>query len=364
MSESKTDITQSVISPLDIHNRIGSIFPDSAVLDIQFNIVSISQNILDVTGYQLGEIKGCSVSVFSATSDFKLLMENRLQSGYFEEQPFDLRCKNGETLHYRISGFYMGLIADINGLIVLKFKNQDEIFQINRELKAKTKELDDFIYASSHSLRGPLATLKGLINLISVTTKQEEVDFLVKQMNVFADKLDEKLHQLIYVAESDKTPKSDVDHLTIQSISQSLIASAQEASIDFPVTFYCPVADQTQVVEKGQEILSMLNNLVLFFCQQPKTKENVLAFDSLSNNCATEIMIRSKGFLFNDLLIEKIKNVNFGYSEILNFPELLNYYATKKIMHKLNGNVQFMLIASDEIVVLMTIPRDTQLSLF
>ena len=364
MGESKTDITQSLISTLDINNRIGCIFPDSAVLDLQFNIISISKNILEATGYISNEVKSKSVSIFSTAHNFKILLEERLAAGYFEDQPFELRCNNGETITYSISGFYMGLIADINGLIVLKFKNQDEIRQINNELVAKTKELDDFIYSSSHSLRGPLATLKGLINIARISKEKEEIDLLLKQMDVFADRLDEKLHQLMYVAESDKIPSSGLEDISIQSVFLRLSARVQETSIDFPVNFQCPVLDQQQVFEKGEVILSMLSNLIVFFCHQPKNKENVLVLDSLSSSSATEIMIRSKGFRLGDSMIEKIKHVNFGYSEILNFPELINYYAAKKIMLKLNGDVQFMLIASDEVVVLITIPRDIQLSLF
>ncbi|MEO7990661.1 MAG: hypothetical protein ABI663_14030 [Chryseolinea sp.] len=364
MTESKTDITQSLISTLDINHRIGSIFPDSAILDIQFNIISISQNILEATGYTSSEVKSKPISIFSTTKNFKTLLEEQLAAGYFEEQSFDLNCKGGEKITYSLSGFYMGLIADVNGLIVIKFKNQDELNQANKQLVAKAKELDDFIYSSSHSLRGPLATLKGLINIARVSKNLEEMEFLLTQMDVFADRLDEKLHHLIYVAESDKTPTSNPEEISIQSIFQALSISVHESSIDYPVHFLCPVLDQEQMIEKGESVLSMLKNIVLFFCQQPKKLENVLTLDVLSSSSATEIMIRSKGFQFCDSLIEKIKNVNFGYSEILNFPELINYYAAKKIMLKLNGNVQFMLISSDEVVVLMTIPRDNQLSLF
>ncbi|HEY5824019.1 MAG TPA: hypothetical protein VIT44_06635 [Cyclobacteriaceae bacterium] len=364
MNGKRSDITQSIISTVDINDRIGSIFSNSAILDTQFNIISISLNIMGAMGYTRLDIQRRPVSIFNTAVDFRELLEYRLRPGYFEEQAFEMRCKNGDTIVYHISGFYMGLIADVNGLIVLKFRDADEMELINEELEAKTRDLDDFIYSSSHALRGPLATLKGLINLISITQDPKEIEFLAKQMNVFAERLDEKLHQLIYVAESDKNPIAALHHLSIKSIFESLSSSIAEASVDFPVRFSCPVVDREQLVENGELVLSMLNNMTLFFCQQPKAERNRLVFDALQNSCACEIMIRARGFSFNDTLVEKIKNVNFGYSEILNFPELLNYYAAKKIMLKLKGTIQFMLIASDEVVVLMTVPRDKQLPLF
>jgi PAS domain S-box-containing protein len=362
MIENKTDITQSIISTHEVKHRISSILHDSVMLDVQFNVVTVSQNILDATGYTADDLHGKSVSVFSSTFDFRNLLEEQLRPGYFDERYFSIESKNGEQIPYLVKGFYMGLIADVNGLIVLKFKNLNETHRINTELTAKTKELDEFIYASAHALRGPLATLKGLINLAGTAKEKEEMDFLIKQMGVFAERLDERLHQLIYVSEADKTPQLASEDLDIKTIFKLLTICVDEASFDFRVDFRCSAIDQTQIFEKGNLILSILNNLMLFFCQQPKRKDNKLVFDALSSSSATEIMIRSKGFLFNESLIEKIKNVNFRYSEILNFPELINYYATKKIMNKLNGTVQFMHISRDEVVVLMTVPRDTRLS--
>ncbi len=359
MQDSNQDITYSLISSLDINQRIGSIFPDSVILDTQFNIVSISQNILEATHYTNNELKGKSISIFSTTTNFAAILEDRLSHGYFEEQSFEVRCKDGGIIQFVISGFYMGLIADVNGLIILKFKNLDEVNLFNKVLAAKTNELDDFIYASAHSLRGPLATLKGLLNLAKTTKTQEEMDFLLQQISVFADRLDDKLHGLIYVAESDKTPLPDSESRSITTVVEKLSASIREASFDFPINFQCPIADTQQVFEKGELTFSMLNNLVLFFCHQQKTKENLLILDAQSSSSTTEIMIRTKGFLLCDKIIERIKNVNFGFAEILNFPELINYYAAKKIMTKLNGIVQFMHIASDEVVVLMTIPKDS-----
>jgi nitrogen-specific signal transduction histidine kinase len=364
MIENKIDITKSIISTFEVKNRIASIFHDCVILDPLFNVVTVSQNILETTGYTGDDLQGKSISVFSSTFDLRKLIEEQLRSGYFDEQYFSIECKNGEQMPYLIKGFYMGLIADVNGLIVLKFKNLNETHRINTELTAKTKELDEFIYASAHALRGPLATLKGLIHLAGTSKEKEELDFLIKQMGVFAERLDERLHQLIYVSEADKTPQLATEDMDIKSIVKALSICVSEASIDFRVDFRCPAIDQNQVFQNGNIILSILNNLMLFFCQQPKKRDNKLVFDALSSSSATEIMIRSKGFIFNESLIEKIKNVNFRYSEILNFPELINYYAAKKIMLKLNGTVQFLLIAQDEIVVLLTVPQETQLPLF
>lgn len=358
MGEHKPEVTKTLISSFEVKDRIGSIFPDSAILDLDFKILSISQNLLDATGYQRNEVQDKSISLFSTKDDCRELLATHLESGYFEEQTFDFRCKNGQAITCSVSGFYIGLVTDVNGLIVLRFVGKRNYAPDNDLKLAVANELDDFIYTSAHSLRGPLATIKGLIHLAKKTKDATEKAFLVDQMDIFAEKLDEKLHQLIYVAESDKAPCSIGEDLFIGTIFERLKMTLHDASVGFPTNFLCAVVDQEQPLEKGEQILSMLNNFMLFFGQQPKVQDNQLVFDVLCNSTAIEIMIQSKGILLSNALVEKINKLNFSYSDILNVPELLNYYAAKKIMLQMNGIVQFIHTDSDEVVILMNIPRD------
>ncbi len=364
MKEDQSDITQTLISEVDLRQRIGSIFPDSVILDNRFNFISISQNILEAIGYTRAELHGMPVSCLSPASNMEELLEHKLRPGYFAEEPIEIRSKMGDAIMYSISGFYLGLIAEVNGMIVLKFKNLDEINLMHDRLEAKTIEVDRFVYLSAHALRGPLATLKGLINLARISKDPEEMDFLVQQMDSFAEKLDDKLHRLIYFAESDKGDESLVQELTLQSVCEALSANIQEGSVDHPVHFQCLSGDLSQVFGNGETVLSLLRNLALFFCQQPKETDNQLLLDTHSNLGATEIIIRAKGFLMSDSLKERLSNTNFGYSEILQYPELINCYAAKKIIFKLKGDMQFMLTPSGEVVVLITVLRNAQLSLF
>lgn len=364
MPQNKIDFTRTIISTEEIKQRIGLLFPDSVILDRRLVFVSVSRNVADVTGYSSAELVGKSVSVFSAGVDLAILMKEFLQTGYFEAQPIEVLCKDGGTVQFIVSGFYLGLIAEINDLIFIKFTLKEDRYQIFKELAAKTQELDDFVYTSAHSLRGPLATMKGLIHLSKSTADLKEISFLVNQLDIFAQKLDDKLHKLIYFAESDKNLDESDELWSVQFVSDSLNETISEASIDFPVQYQCLVEDMNQPFDHGKLILSISKNIILFFCQQAKIADNKLLFDAQFSSCATEIMIRSKGFQLTDALIEKIMEVNFGYSEILKFPELVNYYAAKKMMAKLNGTIQFMHVANDEMVVLMTIPRLNQLTLF
>jgi signal transduction histidine kinase len=357
---SNSDITRVIISDSHIKHRIGSIFSDSIILDNKFNFISISQNILDATGYSFSELSGQSFSLFSRAADLLKFLKQKLAPGYFEETHFEVSAKNNGSILYGISGFYLGLIADINGMIVLKLRNLDEINIIYEKLEEKTIELDRFVYLSAHALRGPLATIKGLINLAKNNKDTGELDFLIQQLDVFAEKLDDKLHRLIYFAESDKGNEAPDQNRSLQSVYDTLVESMKEASVDNQINFKCETEGEFLVVDHGDIILALLKNIVLFFCQQNKNADNQVVFDAYANQGATEIIIRSQGFHFSQALTERLRSVNFGYSEILNYPELINCYAAKKIVLKLRGKIQFLLPTCNEVIVMITIPRSSE----
>jgi len=356
MKEEYNDITTSIISEADIRRQIGTLFPDSVILDNRLNFISISQNILETIGYTSDELQGMPVSQLSAT--IQELIKEKLKPGYFAEERFEVRSNIGDTIPFGVSGFYLGLIAEVNGLIVLKFRNLDELSKMQSRLDAKTLELDLFVYHSAHALRGPLATLKGLINLARINKDPEEMNFLLRQMDLFAGKLDDKLHRLIYFSESDKGDESVTQTLTLQSVCDALVANIQEGSVDHPVYFHCSSLDRSQVFKNGETILSLLRNLVLFFCQQPKVTKNHLRLETHSSRDSVEFVLRAKGFLLNNSLTEKLSNTNLGYSEILHYPELINLYAAKKIVFKLKGEIQFTITPQREVIVSITTLRN------
>jgi signal transduction histidine kinase len=357
MNDHESDITRSLISTGDIRQRIGSIFPDSVILDNQLNFVSISQNILDATGYERSELLNTSISRFANSYDIKSLLIKKLQKGFFEEEQMEIINKDSGKITYAISGFYFGLITDINGLIVLKFKNLDEITLTYERHDDKLKELDNFVYLSAHALRGPLATIKGLINLAKVTQDINEINLYIQQMETFAERLDDKLHRLIFFAESDKGYESPDQDINLQTICNALTVEVSEAGINKPIHFACEAADSSISFKSGEVTLALLRNLVSFFCQQPADADNLLLLDAHHNPTAVEIILRAKGFRLSDSIKEKLKATNFGYSEILNYPELINCYAAKKAIFRLKGSIQFILPSTSDVVVLITFPQ-------
>ena len=90
----------------------------------------------------------------------------------------------------------------------------DELVMANISLQRSNDELDNFIYKTSHDIRGPLASLKGIASLALIESKDEEVTKYIRMLDQTAEGLIRILTRLV-------------------SISQITHAKLQPTSVDF-----------------------------------------------------------------------------------------------------------------------------------
>jgi signal transduction histidine kinase len=128
---------------------------------------------------------------------------------------WDAFMLNGGLLLFVVALFMMVLIQTRYNLTVREIKARlalarskeeillqaEEIKTINEnleslvqrrtvELERKNKALEDYAFINAHKLRSPVASLLGLINLMSKTNIQGEAEPIMKHMQESGDKLD------------------------------------------------------------------------------------------------------------------------------------------------------------------------------
>src|SRR5688572_20636892 len=179
----------------NIQEMLPTILADSIVLDNRFIIKGINQNVLDSLGYTRAELQERDLNCLVDDKSLVASLQKDLAIGFSGEKRYVLLTKENAKIVACISGFYMGLISDINNKIVLVVrKTQPTVPNENPE---NTKvEIDKFIYRAAHDLRGPLATIKGLIDLIKIRENNDELDRLIQLVDSHANVLDERLFQL------------------------------------------------------------------------------------------------------------------------------------------------------------------------
>lgn len=345
------DITRSVISETQIRSIIGGIFTDGIILTIRFSIAAVGTDICDLLGHNKEKFNGLPLSSLTGESLIESDLRELLKAGSFTGHQVLLKDKTGNVLMFEVSGFYLGLIADTNDLIVLKFSNKSSKIPTGNPY-ATRYEFDDFIYATSHSLRGPLATLKGLINLLEINGGDRE--FIIDQMRIFAERLDNLLHKLIYFAESDKANEFSTDKLSVKHIAEKLLIYDNNPVLQ-KMSFREHLTESIIMIENGELTLTLLKNIKSFF-SRIATSSCELTFGSSTDENYTEFVLTAMGIQLSEEQVRKVQITNFGYTEILNDPEFTDLYAAKKIILKLKGDMNITL-TDCKASARITIPR-------
>ncbi len=207
----RTGFMESIIHYKDIEGNLVHIFLDSIITDTQYRITDVSASVLDLLNYDKKEIIGKHISfIFSEQNlDFTSL----LNRGYFVHTEFLLKDKSGYKVDVFLSGYFLGLISDINGKIVIIVKPRINVLDEKKKLDKRIIELTELIYRSSHDIRGPLATIKGLV----MAAKCEENFGDVMNYLDLIENVSEKLDLvLLYLRESIKRKEYEFCYINIE----------------------------------------------------------------------------------------------------------------------------------------------------
>ncbi len=335
------DITQRLITREYIYSNLSSLFPDSVFLNTDFKILGLSAKIQQSLDYSSEEVCGQSISCLEESGSLEELLRQRLSSGFFSNEEVELRCRLGDTIKYSVSGFYLGLISDLSGIIVLKFCNQQEINILDRQLQLTKAQLDNFIYRTAHDIRGPLATIQGLTNLIKMRQDDDEVDRFIQLIDAHSKKLDERLSQLVYLAQVDDEetrPRYVVDFYEVETHLRKVIE--QNAFVDFLELDFFALNEKLKGVN---EVLlkKLLTNILLYFLSLQKSKpSNQIIVNWESDATQLIIHIRALGFVVD----QSIQNgINEGgasmYTDLLKHSKLVHIFAAQKIAWKLKASI-------------------------
>jgi signal transduction histidine kinase len=353
MQPNQKDITQALIPLSDILSMLLEVFSDLMILNTRFDMLAHGETVIHDLGYSKAELRGRNISMLS--NGLQATLAAQLANGFFPEQNVRLYTKKGDLFLAGLSGFQSGLFSDINGLVVLRFRNLENVKSVYKRLEAKTEELDQFIYQASHDLRGPLATIKGLANVMKTAKGIDETEFIVGQIERFAVTLDDKLHKLAFLASSGKEGASLTGRIDFQYLESKIreTIAHHSAMVKFTLSFNAIEFYQTNDLL----LYSLLTNLFSFIASHAQTPENALHLELVVDSFATEILIEAKGFSVGEetriILVDEIH----GYAELLKHPDLIYYYAAHKIVMKVQGAMDFNFLGPDKHRIKISFPH-------
>ncbi|MEP2238555.1 MAG: ATP-binding protein [Maribacter sp.] len=209
-------------------------------------------------------------------------------------------------------GDYLGIttldVTHVIGTIEKLKKTQASLTKVNKNLKKKNQELEEFSYVAAHDLRAPLTNLKSLVHMMKdVNPATDSMDPLVDKLSTVAQVMCDKiraLNMVIAIKSSFNGTKEDISFSdamsNIKSMhSKEIIECRTIIKEDFSS---CP-----QIRYNQAQLTSILDSLMSnsLKYRHPKRKLSIKVETKIVKG-KTQLVFRDNGLGFDQDLSDKI----------------------------------------------------------
>lgn len=213
ISKDITDKKQVMESMRKTETLFSQLFQNSpmaiVILDDKGNVVQINQGFHEMFGYSVDELKGHGLNAFIVPEELEAEGNdlNTLISSYKVIRIETVRRrKDGEMLSLIVYGVPVHMEDKTIGIFGV-YVDITEQKKIEKELKIRNTELDNFVYKVSHDLRAPLSSILGLVNLANMPGNDDNPG---TYMSLIGRKVEQLDHFISDVLSHSKNLKQDV----------------------------------------------------------------------------------------------------------------------------------------------------------
>lgn len=203
------------------------------------------------------------------------------------------------------------------------------------------KEIDNFIYYAAHELRGPLATIRGLINLVKIRQSNDELERLIQLIDSHATKLDERLFRLTYMARPTGFVEGEPKKFCFPDMETRLRKIIEKNSfVDF-LEFHFTAPEQAPDGLNETMLSSLLDNMLLHILSLPKTgTQSQISFKLTLDDKFLKITAGCLGFTADEPLRAAYAIPEFSYTDLVRYPQMTNFYCAMKLSEQLEAKIK------------------------
>lgn len=213
ISKDVTDKKEVLESMRKTETLFSQLFQNSpmaiVILDDKGNVVQINQGFHEMFGYSIDELKGHGLNAYIVPEELEA-EGNDLNSLISSYQVIRIetvrRRKDGEMLSLIVYGVPVHMEDKTIGIFGV-YVDITEQKKIEKELKIRNTELDNFVYKVSHDLRAPLSSILGLVNLANMPGNDDNPGTYMALIGRKVEQLD---HFISDVLSHSKNLKQDI----------------------------------------------------------------------------------------------------------------------------------------------------------
>jgi nitrogen-specific signal transduction histidine kinase len=191
----RNEVNRPVIRSEEEYRKLSYMFPEYLFLNNDLSICMAGRNIEELLNYDYGVLRGKNVNVLSDEDDLKSSLMIQIAENFFEWRSYGLKASDALTVPVEICGFRMRYTQHAISPIAMRVRRSR-----NHLEQPVDPEIDKLTYWIAHNIRGPLATVQGLINLAKIQKDDSEIGVYLNYMEEHAQLLDEKIKLMMRLA--------------------------------------------------------------------------------------------------------------------------------------------------------------------
>jgi signal transduction histidine kinase len=218
-------------------------------------------------------------------------------------------------------------------------KLAEEVKAKNEDLEKANTELDRFLYSTSHDLRSPLSSIKGLINVARYDNRDSKISGYFDMMTDRVNRLESFIKDIIDYSKNERTEivTESVDlNLLVSDVIDNLkfVEGADTIHFEQHVNIHHPVqCDKTR-------LSIILNNLVANAIKyhDPCKENRWISITTNNSNGTVKLIVSDNGTGIKEEYQEKIFDM-FYRGTLLSSGSGLGLYIVKQAVEKMKGRI-------------------------
>ncbi len=222
-------------------------------------------------------------------------------------------------------------------------KAEERIKISNRKLKKTNVELDSFVYSVSHDLRAPIASVKGLLNLIKTEKKQVQTGAYLDMIAKSVDQQDLFIREILDLSRNSRL-RLDKEVVNFKKIIQEVFDQLKFATEGDLVRKKIKIKQDSPFISDRRRLKVIFNNLISNAVRYCNGKEPQIDIKVIVEDNKARIIIQDNGRGIGKEHVGHVFEMFYRATET-NAGSGLGLYIVKETIDKLRGSID---LNSDE----------------
>ena len=326
------------------------------IFDDSFRIKQVNKKALELMKYQEEELlEKCIDFLFTEEHQVFELKNTLQEADDVYNQEFNFSLSTGEKLPVATSVFKISATSQSDQGYLLLAKDLKQFYFFSDALKQKNKELETFVYKVSHDLKGPVATMLGLLQLVYNSNDQEKVTYL-DLMHQSLQKLDKSIVSLLNYTLSNQTDLVSID-IDLRQQVDDVISTLSDMAERYEVDIYNEIPESLTLTTIPELLNVILQNFIENGIKYRKSDSQPFVRVN-AEPAGREIIIRifDNGLGMSPHVHERAFDMYFR-GETATPGSGLGLYIAKNNLEKLGGNVTLTTKNREGTEVVLSIPN-------